>query len=183
MRSIKVYAAVAGLALATAMAGGALAQDRQGPWGPGMMGWGYGPGMMGSGYGPGMMGYGGPRAWGPRGGQDFCSAMLGQVDGRLAYIKAELKVTSAQESLWTTYAASARDRANAMLARCSAVMSRRSGASVSLPDRLDQDEQYMTAQLDALRTMNKALKPLYAALSDEQKKTADELFWGPMGMM
>ena len=180
MRSIKTYAAIVGLLLATATAGGVLAQDRQGPR---MMGWGYGPGMMGSGYGPGMMGYGRRWAGGPGGGQGFCSAMLGQVDGRLAYIKAELKITSEQESLWNAYAVAARDRANAMLARCTAVMSHRSGATVSLPDRLDQDEQYMTAQLDALRSMNKSLKPLYAALGDEQKKAADELFWGPMGMM
>jgi hypothetical protein len=31
--------------------------------------------------------------------------------------------------------------------------------------------------------MDKALKPLYAALSDGQKKPADQLFWGPIGMM
>jgi len=41
----------------------------------------------------------------------------------------------------------------------------------------------MTAQLDALRAMNKALKPLYGAFSDTQKQAADQLFWGPMGMM
>ncbi len=28
-----------------------------------------------------------------------------------------------------------------------------------------------------------AVEPLYAALNDEQKKTADELLMGPMGMM
>jgi ATP-dependent Clp protease ATP-binding subunit ClpA len=41
----------------------------------------------------------------------------------------------------------------------------------------------LAAQLDAVRAMNKALKPLYAALNDSQKKTADQLFQGPMGMM
>jgi LTXXQ motif family protein len=41
----------------------------------------------------------------------------------------------------------------------------------------------MAAQLDAVRAMDKLLKPLYAALSDSQKQTADQLFWGPMGMM
>ena len=70
-----------------------------------------------------------------------------------------------------------------MLAHCTAMMSQRGASSVSLPDRLDQHEQLMAAQLDAMRAMNKALKPLYAALSDNQKKAADQLFWGPMGMM
>ena len=55
--------------------------------------------------------------------------------------------------------------------------------SANLPDRLEQHEQLMAVQLDAVRAMNKSLKPLYAALSDDQKKTADQLFWGPMGMM
>ena len=31
--------------------------------------------------------------------------------------------------------------------------------------------------------MNKALKPLYAALDENQKRAAEEVFWGPMGMM
>jgi hypothetical protein len=52
-----------------------------------------------------------------------------------------------------------------------------------LPERLEEHEQLLGSQLDALRAMNKALKPLYAALSDDQKQTADQLFWGPMGMM
>jgi hypothetical protein len=63
------------------------------------------------------------------------------------------------------------------------MMSRHSGSAASLPERLDQHEQLMAAQLDAIRSMNKALKPLYAAFSEDQKKTADQLFWGPMGMM
>jgi hypothetical protein len=109
--------------------------------------------------------------------------MAGHIEGRLAFVKAELKTTPAQEPLWNTYAAAARDSANTMLARCTTMMSQRGDASVGLPDRLDQNEQLMTAQLNALRAMNAALKPLYAALSDSQKKSADQLFWSPMGMM
>jgi len=41
----------------------------------------------------------------------------------------------------------------------------------------------MTAHLEALRKFKAAVDPLYAALGDEQKKTADELLIGPMGMM
>jgi hypothetical protein len=109
--------------------------------------------------------------------------MANHIEGRLAYIKAELKITEAQEPLWTTYAAAARDNANAMRAHCTTMMSKRSGSAASLPDRLEQHEQLMAAQFDAVRGMNKTLKPLYAALSDSQKQTADQLFWGPMGMM
>jgi hypothetical protein len=185
MRSLKKSAALA-LAIAAAVVGPAVAQDQptqQGTlsgstWGPrGMMGYGMmGPGMMGPGMmGPGMMGGGGSA-------EAMCSAMASHIEGRLGYIKAELKVTDTQEQLWNAYAAAARDNANTMIARCTTMMGKRS-SQASLPDRLDQHEQLMAAQLDAVRAMNKALRPLYAALSDSQKKTADQLFWGPMGMM
>ena len=185
MRSLNKSTVVA-LAIAAAIAGTAVAQDQstqQGTppgwtWGPrGMMGYGFmGPGMMGDGaMGPWMMGGSGSA-------EAMCSAMTSHIEGRLGYIKAELKVTDAQEPLWNTYAVAARDNAKTMIARCTAMMGKRD-SQVSLPDRLDQNEQLVAAQLDAMRALGKALKPLYAALSDGQKKTADQLFWGPMGMM
>jgi hypothetical protein len=182
--------AVVALAIAAAIAGTAVAQEQPAQqsttpgstWGPGgMMGHGVvgpgmmGPGMMGSGVGPSMMGMSGAA-------EAMCSAMGSHIEGRLAYIKAELKVTDAQDALWNAYAVAARDNAKTMIARCSTMMGKRD-SQVSLPDRLDQNEQLMAAQLDAMRAMDKALKPFYAALSDGQKKTADQLFWSPMGMM
>jgi len=178
MKPIRIFAAAA--LTVVGMVGGASAQDQasqQGP-APGSMMGNWGPrGMMGNGFmGPGMMGWGGS-------GPAMCTAMAGHIDGRLAYLKAELKITEAEEPLWKSYAAAAHDNSNAMLAHCTTMMSQRGASKVSLPDRLDQHEQFMTAQLDALRAMNKALKPLYAAFSDTQKQAADQLFWGPMGMM
>ena len=177
MKSIKMSAAAA-LVMAAAMFGPANAQDQsqqQDPWN----GW-----MM---MGPrGMMGYGGPGSWmmGQGGfSQAMCNIMANHIEGRLAYIKAELKITEAQGSLWNAYADAARDNANAMRAHCTIMMSTRSGSAANLPDRLEQHEQLMATQLDAVRAMNKMLKPLYAALNDSQKQTADQLFWGPMGMM
>jgi hypothetical protein len=189
VRSAKKSAVIA-LAIAAAIVGTAVAQDQPAQqstspgwtWGSGgMMGHKFmgagmmGPGMMGSGMSPSMMGMSGAA-------EAMCAAMASHIEGRLAYIKAELKVTDAQEALWNAYAAAARDNAKTMIARCSTVMGKHD-SQVSLPDRLDQNEQLMAAQLDAMRVMDKALKPLYAALSDGQKKTADQLFWGPMGMM
>jgi len=141
-----------------------------------------GPGMMG----PGMMGHGGMGPWmmgGNGAGGHMCGMMTGHIDGRLAYLKTELKITEAQTSLWDAYAQAARDNAQGMTARCTAMMTQTGSAGLSLPDRLDRHEQFMTAQLDAMRTMNSALKPLYAALSDSQKQTANQLLSGPMGMM
>jgi hypothetical protein len=180
MKSIRMSAAAA-LVIATAMIATANSQSaaQQGAANPGGMMGMMGPGMMS----PGMMGMMGPGMMAGASGSAMCIAMAGHIDGRLAYLKAELKITEAQEQLWNTYAAATRDNTNTMLARCTTMMSRHNGSTVSLPDRLDQNEQLMAAHLDAMRAMNKAIKPLYAALSDDQKKTADQLFGGPMGMM
>jgi LTXXQ motif family protein len=199
MKSIAILTSAA-VAFGTAMVGGANSQSQPGQQGAtspgGMMSNGFMGGMMGYDGGPGMMRWGASgsamesamgsameSAMGSAMGATMCGAMAGHIEGRLAYVKAELKITDAQESLWNSYAVAARDSANTMLARCASMMSRHSGSTISLPDRLDQNEQLMAAQLDAMRTMNKALKPLYAVLTETQKQSADQLFWGPMGMM
>ena len=141
--------------------------------------------MMGH-AGPWMMGYGGMgrgmMGWGVSG-QAVCNAMTSHVEGGLGFIKAELKITDAQESLWQAYAAAARDIAGPMQTHCAAMMKPHGASTVSLPERLDLNEQFMASQLDAIRAINKTLKPLYGALSDSQKQTADQFFWGHMGMM
>jgi hypothetical protein len=146
-----------------------------------------GPGMMGP---RGMMGFWNseaePHDWGGRWGGHRgarCGMMAAHIDGRLAYAKAELKITEAQEHLWDAYAGAAHDRAQAMTSRCTAMMGGAGAGTSNLLERMDQREQFMAAQLDALRAMNAAMKPLYDSFSDSQKQVADRLFWGPMGMM
>jgi TPP-dependent trihydroxycyclohexane-1,2-dione (THcHDO) dehydratase len=50
-----------------------------------------------------------------------------------------------------------------------------------VPDRLDRAEKIMNARITALHTVAGPIKALYATLDTTQKKTADELFKGPMG--
>jgi hypothetical protein len=56
------------------------------------------------------------------------------------------------------------------------------GGSSSASAVLDRYERMLSVRLEAVRTVKAAFDPLYAALSDDQKKTADELFGG-MGIM
>lgn len=187
MRSFKMSVAAAALVAAVGMisTAGAQSQAPQAPspgsmMGPPDAGDAMGAGMMGRMMGgSGMMAGMGPGMMGPA----MCSWMAGHIEGRLAYLKAELKITDAQEPLWNAFAAAARENSKTMLARCTAMMGQPGASTASLPDRLDQHEQFMAARLEAMRAMSKSLKPLYAALDDSQKKSLDQLFMGRMGMM
>jgi hypothetical protein len=107
--------------------------------------------------------------------------MAGHVEGRIAFLKAELKITDAEMPLWNAVADAIRGTAKDMagMPNCMSMM-RSSG---TLTEKLVAREKAMTAHLDALRRLKAAVEPLYAALSDDQKKTADQLMIGPMGIM
>jgi hypothetical protein len=125
------------------------------------------------GYGPGMMG-----------GSMFGFADEGQIvefiDGRLAFVKAELKITDQPMALWHTFAETVRANAKKVNER-RALMYSAHREQKPLPDRLDTQEKILVSRLDALRKTSAVLKPLYAALDDQQKKVTDTLLVSPMG--
>lgn len=146
---------------------------------------GTGMGMMGG----GMMGQmGGPMGgmmMGGEGGQMMGQGMpMGRhVEGRLAFLRAEIKITDAQNAPWNAFADAVR-AANKSLAGTMPMHGRRANLPKSTwLDRMDQDEQAVAARLAAIKSVRAAAEPLYAAFSDEQKKIADELMAGPMGPM
>jgi len=116
------------------------------------------------------------------GGLRMMAAMTEYVEGRLAFLKTELKITDAQLPLWNAFAEASRANAKAIedVMQGGIVGSIQSAA---LPAKLALREKMMTADLEALRKLTTAVDPLYAALSNEQKKTADTLVLSPMGMM
>jgi hypothetical protein len=99
------------------------------------------------------------------------------VEGRLAFLKTELKITSAQEPQWSKFADAYRSVAQSMKG-----MEGMMGDQASMPERLTRYERHLTARLDATRTIKAALDPLYAVFTADQKKIADELM-GQIGMM
>ena len=107
--------------------------------------------------------------------------MAGHVEGRLAFLKTELKITDAQLPLWNAVADAIRTDAKSMSEMMSGGMMG-SSQTATLPEKLALREKIMTGHLEALRKFKVAIDPLYAALSSEQKKTADELLMGPMEM-
>jgi hypothetical protein len=116
-----------------------------------------------------------------REGMSGMGAMAGHVEGWLAFLKTELKITEAQLPLWNAVADAIRANTKVMGDMSGSMMG--GAQTATLPDKLALREKMMTAHLEALRRFKSAVEPLYAALSDDQKKTADELLMGPMGMM
>jgi hypothetical protein len=137
---------------------------------------------------PGMMQMGGDRGM-PYGPMPMMGMMGGRMmemmeshaEGRLAFLKTELKITDAQSAPWNAFAEAVRANAKGMQEMHAAMMDQRT-QSAALPDRLGLHEKMLSAHLDAARRLSAAVGPLYAAFTDEQKKTADELMM-PMGMM
>lgn len=108
---------------------------------------------------------------------------LKHVEGRLAFLKAELKITAAQEPQWAKFADAVRSAAkNADAAKPPTMMQGGMKPSTA-SERFAHYEKTLTARLETVRTLKAAVDPLYASLGEEQKKTADELMMGPMGIM
>jgi LTXXQ motif family protein len=114
-------------------------------------------------------------------GQSAMPMMAKHIEGRLAFLKTELKITDAQLSLWNAFAQTMRDDASTMQAMPHPMMGMNHGAT--LPDKLAARETMLAARLEAVRKLKAAADPLYAALTADQKKTADEIMLSPMGMM
>ena len=167
-----------------------IAQQPDGDQGPqpemGMMGPGtMDPGMMGQ----GMMGQGMGRGgmMGMMGGGCPMMGMMGRdgaapsfAEGRIAFIKAELAITDAQNGVWDAYAAALRKNLESMQSMRKTMMSATQPASPV--ERLDLHISTMESRLQSLKEVKPALAALYAALSEDQKKKADDLLTG-MGCM
>ncbi len=100
------------------------------------------------------------------------------VEGHIAFLKAELKITEPQQKQWDQFADALRTNAKALSAAYGAMMSgMMGGADKKMPPaaRLEQQEKLQTLQLEALKRSRTALEGLYAALSDEQKQRLDQL--------
>ncbi len=107
--------------------------------------------------------------------------MASHAEERIASLKSELKITEAQSKDWERFADALRANANSMKGMHQEMMGR--GAAATLPERIEGQQKMLAARLDSMKAVKKALEPLYAALSDDQKKIADKVMVGPMGVM
>ena len=161
----RTYKAIAGVAAALSLALAATVYAHPGAgMGPGH---GMGPGQ---GMGPGM-----GRGMGP---VDMAAA----ASDRSAQLKAELKITSAQEAAWKTYETAVAQQAAAMQAMRTQMQALMQNAQpgITAPDWAAQREAMFRQREAGLQAHTAAVKELYAVLTPEQRAIADR-HMGPGG--
>ena len=167
---LAVTAITAGLALAS---GVGLAQDQRGP----MQGREMGMGPMAGMPGRGMMGMGDcPMMGMMMGGAEM--PVFGE--GRIAFVKAELAITPAQQGVWDAFAAALKKNFTSMQGMRQGMLTALEGKTPV--ERLEAHLAAMASRHAALSEIKPVLSALYTALSDEQKKKADQILTG-MGCM
>ena len=127
-----------------------------------------------------MMGMGGTGMMGMMGRMQERGPAVTRVEGRIAFLKAELKIAAAQEKAWGDYAEAL--RANAKQLNALFAETAKAPAAATPVARLERQEKALAARLEIARRTKPALAALYAALTDDQKKTFGELAAPRMGM-
>jgi protein CpxP len=102
-----------------------------------------------------------------------------RVEARIKQLHDELKITDAQTPQWTALAQIMRDNAQSMETQINA--RKASATTASAVDNLHSYEAIADAHADGLKKFVPAFEALYANLSDDQKKNADDLFRSHQG--
>jgi hypothetical protein len=97
-----------------------------------------------------------------------------RIEQHIKDLHAKLKITAAEETLWTTVAKTMRDSA----VELDSVLDKREATigTASAIDDLNAYADIAQAHADSVKNLSKAFGPLYAAMPDDQKKLADEVF-------
>jgi hypothetical protein len=107
--------------------------------------------------------------------------MIDHVEGRIAFLRAELKITDAQAGVWEAFANALRDNARRLEEARKPVQG--GSSAPTLEQRLATQEQWLSARLEGVRVIKTTFGDLYQALSPDQRKSADELLPMHMGLM
>jgi hypothetical protein len=104
------------------------------------------------------------------------------VEGRLAYLKAELKLTDQQQAAWNTFAEAYRATTQKTAKVCAAMDAAGPDHSMhqGVLGHLAMMDHHMSDHLDSVRGLKGALEPLFAILTEDQKKIADHALMNVM---
>jgi hypothetical protein len=104
--------------------------------------------------------------------EDFQSGR--HIEGRIAFLKAELKITDAQQPQWDKVAAAMRDNARELDQAAGEMRAKRDQPQNAM-QRLEARARFAGLRARTTQRLADAFQPLYASLSDQQKQAADEL--------
>jgi len=97
-----------------------------------------------------------------------------RVEARIKELLAKLKITPAQQELWNNVTQVMRDNAKTMEALIKARSEKAS--TMSAVDDLKSYGEIAEAHADGIKKFIPVFEPLYASMSDAQKKNADTFF-------
>ena len=97
-----------------------------------------------------------------------------RVDARIKELQTKLKITPAQQEQWNKVTQEMRDNAKAMEALIKARLEK--AGTMTAVDDLKSYGAIAEAHADGLKKFIPVFEPLYASMSDAQKKDADVLF-------
>lgn len=111
--------------------------------------------------------------------------MGAHLEGRIAFLRAELAITQTQVPQWDAFAKALRDSTARLKEAQSAAAQ---AAATTFLQRTEFQEQWLGARLEGVKEIKTAFAGLQAVLSEDQKKTAEALLTQPvclgqMGMM
>jgi hypothetical protein len=112
-------------------------------------------------------------------------AATDRIEGRIAFLRAELNITEAQVSAWNAFADAMRTNAKKLReVRASMMPQPDTGQqqATTMAEHLGLQERWLLARLEGNRALKSAVTNLYGTLSEDQKKTANELLAPQMGM-
>jgi len=159
----RTHKIIAGLILAAGIGSVTLVQAR----GPGWSCDGMGP--MGNGPMAGMQGQGGPSPRGMRANMRMDPAQRAEL--HLAFLKDQLKLTADQEPLWQSFAEKAKSEAGQGF---KAMRDQVADTNLTAPERMAKMQKLMQERVDAMAGVHESFNRLYAGLTPEQKKVADQ---------
>lgn len=130
---------------------------------------------------------------GMQGMSGMCGRMMGQmgmaggdmtrhIEGRIAFVRAELEINDAQQPAWNAFADALRNQARAM-AQLQASMMAGAMMPPTLLNRLEQQERVLSVRLEGVRNLRATYAQLSQVLNDPQRMMAEELISHHLGMM
>jgi hypothetical protein len=112
-------------------------------------------------------------------------ATIDRIEGRIAFLRTELKITETQTSAWNALADALRANAKKLGEVRTSMMTQFAARqqAATLADRLELQEQWLRARLEGTQAIKTTFTSLYGILSEDQKNTANEILAPHMGMM